>query len=107
MLFLETSAALHTEGERVPARARQTVFEIVNMLPPPELQAQRAPPPAHRPACAVTGLTAKYRCGLHSCKTLSATRQLCWACDLEAAPLLGMFDPVSAHAVVAGSQVLC
>jgi len=37
------------------------VFEIVNMLPPPELQAQRAPPSAPRAPCAVTGLPAKYR----------------------------------------------
>ncbi|KAK9842518.1 hypothetical protein WJX81_004063 [Elliptochloris bilobata] len=39
----------------------ETVFEVVNMLPPPELQAQRAPPPVSRATCAVTGLLARFR----------------------------------------------
>ncbi len=44
----------------------QMLFEIANMLPPKEMQPQKAPPPPPKPICVVTGQPAKYRyTGMH------------------------------------------
>ena len=39
----------------------QLLFEIANMLPPPELQPQKAPVPPVKPLCVITGRPARYR----------------------------------------------
>ena len=42
----------------------QMLFEIANMLPPKDMQPQKAPVPPAKPLCVITGRPAKYRLGI-------------------------------------------